>query len=93
MQRIIDAGDNHEDEDAEGLSSIEEILGSRTQKSPKAYPNYRDGQNAGTQKTKIMKFPWEFRVERTYTKINGVMKYLHPLMKYPSLGLKRRTES
>jgi hypothetical protein len=74
-----------------GLSSIEEI-GSRTKK-PKAYPNYRDGQNAGTRKDENNEIPWEFRVERTYTKINGVMKYLHPLMKYPSLGLKRRTES
>jgi hypothetical protein len=57
MQRIIDAGDNHEDEDAEGLSSIEEILGSRTPKKPKAYPNYRDGQNAGTRKDENNEIP------------------------------------
>jgi hypothetical protein len=43
MQRIIDAGDNHEDEDAEeGLSSIEEILGSRTQKKPQSIPLIRE---------------------------------------------------
>jgi hypothetical protein len=42
----------------------------------------------GLVKDENNEIPWEFRVERTYTKINGVMKYLHPLMKYPSLGLK-----
>jgi hypothetical protein len=83
MQRIIDAGDNHEDEDAEeGLSSIEEILGS-PKKAPKHTLIIEMDKMLGLVKTKIMKFP-KFRVERTYTKINGD-EYLHPLMKYPSL--------